>query len=38
MKILNFSNIDGFDWDKGNIDKNWISQKVKPGEIEEIIF
>lgn len=38
METIDFSNIDGFDWDKGNIDKNWLSHNVKPGEIEEIFF
>ena len=38
METLDFSNIVGFDWDKGNIDKNWLSHKVKPGEVEEIFF
>jgi uncharacterized DUF497 family protein len=26
---------DGFDWDAGNIDKNWISHKVSKEETEE---
>jgi uncharacterized protein len=25
-----------FDWDKGNIDKNWIKHKVTKQEIEEV--
>lgn len=27
-----------FDWDKGNIDKNWIKHKVHFKEAEEIFF
>lgn len=27
-----------FDWDKGNIDKNWIKHKVSKFEAEEIFF
>lgn len=27
-----------FDWDKGNIDKNWKKHKVSPKEVEEIFF
>ncbi|WP_167884422.1 BrnT family toxin [Leptospira ilyithenensis] len=38
MKLPDFSLIEGFEWDNGNIDKNWIKHKVKPGEIEEIFF
>ena len=28
----------GFDWDKGNIDKNWLKHKVSPTESEQIFF
>ena len=28
----------GFEWDKGNIDKNWVKLKVGPGECEQIFF
>ena len=28
----------GFEWDKGNIDKNWIKHKVSPSECEQIFF
>jgi len=28
----------GFDWDKGNIDKNWLKHKVSPSECEQIFF
>ncbi len=28
----------GFDWDKGNIDKNWIKHEVSPSECEQIFF
>jgi hypothetical protein len=27
-----------FEWDKGNIDKNWINHKVSNVECEEIFF
>lgn len=27
-----------FNWDKGNLDKNWIKHKIKNNEIEEIFF
>jgi hypothetical protein len=38
MKELDFFNIEGFDWDKGNIDKNWLRHKVSSVEIEEVFF
>ena len=28
----------GFDWDKGNIDKNWLNHKVSTSECEQIFF
>jgi uncharacterized protein len=35
-KIL--SQCSGFDWDKGNIDKNWLKHKVSPAKCEQIFF
>lgn len=29
---------EGFDWDKGNIEKNWLKHKVSPIESEQIFF
>lgn len=29
---------EGFDWDKGNIDKNWIKHRVLPTECEQVFF
>ena len=29
---------DGFDWDEGNVDKNWIKHLVSPVEAEEVFF
>lgn len=28
----------GFDWDQGNIDKNWLKHKVSPTECEQVFF
>ena len=28
----------GFEWDKGNLDKNWLKHKVSHTETEEIFF
>ncbi|MBU1076821.1 MAG: BrnT family toxin [Spirochaetes bacterium] len=36
MKL--FDNIEGFDWDKGNIVKNYIKHKVQWYECEEVFF
>lgn len=38
MELPNFNEIDGFDWDNGNIEKNWKKHNVRSGEIEEIFF
>ncbi len=27
-----------FDWDKGNLDKNWLKHKISYKEVEEIFF
>ena len=29
---------EGFDWDKGNIEKTWLKHKVSPVECEQIFF
>ena len=29
---------DGFDWDGGNLDKNWIKHRVSPLECERVFF
>jgi len=36
MKIL--SQCVGFEWDEGNINKNWLKHKVSPAECEQIFF
>ncbi|MBU1342852.1 MAG: BrnT family toxin [Proteobacteria bacterium] len=36
IKLLN--QCIGFEWDKGNIDKNWMKHKVTPSECEQIFF
>ncbi|MBK8870444.1 MAG: BrnT family toxin [Elusimicrobia bacterium] len=28
----------GFEWDKGNLDKNWLKHRVAPYECEQIFF
>jgi len=36
VDILN--DITGFDWDEGNIQKNWLKHEVSTGECEEVFF
>jgi len=36
--MLDIESIDGFDWDEGNIDKNWIKHQVSNSECEELFF
>ena len=33
-----FSHITGFDWDKGNLDKNWEKHGVSNAECDDVIF
>ena len=33
-----FEHADGFDWDSGNIDKNWRKHRVHASESEEVFF
>jgi uncharacterized protein len=35
-KIL--SECSGFDWDQGNIKKNWVKHKVSPVESEQVFY
>ena len=36
--MTDINSINGFDWDDGNIDKNWIKHRVSNSECEEIFF
>ncbi len=38
MREIDFSAITGFDWDEGNLDKNWDRHLVSNGECEEVFF
>jgi uncharacterized DUF497 family protein len=33
-----FDKLDGFDWDSGNSEKNWVRHQVTKGECEQIFF
>ena len=32
------SQCEGFEWDDGNINKNWLKHKVSPAECEQLFF
>ena len=36
--MIELDQIEGFDWDKGNIDKNWRTHKVSNLEAEQVFF
>jgi uncharacterized DUF497 family protein len=38
MKIISLPEFKGFDWDKGNLSKNWITHEVTPQEAEQVFF
>lgn len=38
MKIPNLSQIEGFEWDEANIDKNRVKHNVSWQETEEVFF
>ena len=35
---MDIYNVDGFEWDDGNIDKNWIKHQVSSFECEEVFL
>ena len=36
--MIFFEGINGFEWDKGNIDKSWKKHEVANSEIEQLFF
>lgn len=36
--MLDFTKIQKFNWDRGNIKKNWLKHQVTPKECEEVFF
>jgi hypothetical protein len=36
--MIDFSILEGFEWDSGNRDKNWAQHKVAWTEVEEVFF
>ena len=36
--MLEIGSLDGFDWDKGNLTKNWDQHQVSGAECEEVLL
>ena len=36
--MIDWAKIEGFDWDQGNIDKNWLKHEVTIQECEQVFF
>jgi uncharacterized DUF497 family protein len=35
---IRITNCEGFEWDEGNVEKNWIKHRVSKNECEEVFF
>ena len=38
MDPVSMPEFEGFEWDQGNIDKNWLTHSVTPQEAEQVFF
>ena len=38
MDVVSLPEFEGFDWDEGNVEKNWIAHQVTPQEAEQAFF
>ncbi len=38
MDTVSLPEFEGFDWDEGNVEKNWLSHEVTPQEAEQVFF
>ena len=38
MELVSLPEFEGFDWDQGNIEKNWVAHRVTPQEAEQVFF
>lgn len=38
MDTVSLPEFEGFDWDKGNTEKNWLVHDVTPQEAEQVFF
>ena len=38
METVSLPEFEGFDWDQGNVEKNWLAHEVAPQEAEQVFF
>jgi uncharacterized DUF497 family protein len=38
METVSLPEFEGFDWDPGNVEKNWLAHQVTPQECEQLFF
>ena len=38
METVSLPEFEGFDWDQGNVEKNWLTHEVAPQEAEQVFF
>lgn len=38
METVSLPEFEGFNWDQGNLEKNWLSHEVTPQEAEQAFF
>jgi len=38
METVSLPEFEGFDWDQGNVEKNWLAHEVTPQESEQAFF
>jgi len=38
MDVVTLPGFEGFDWDQGNVEKNWLAHRVTPQEAEQVFF
>jgi len=38
LELISLPDFEGFDWSKGNAEKNWQSHQVSPAECEQVFF
>ena len=38
IDIVSMPEFEGFEWDQGNIEKNWLAHSVTPQEAEQLFF
>ena len=38
METVSLPEFEGFDWDQGNVEKNWLAHEVTPQEAEQAFF